>query len=575
MAKDDEVSSSDVTQISKLDFGDPLYLHPSDISSTPLINVKLKATKNYKSWACAIELALQTKNKMDFINGTFKRNEGNEVLEIQWDRCNVVVLSWRCNVVVLSWILGSMSEELYNGQIYSKIVSEVWTELKETYDKVDGSVIFNLYQKINSITQNGSVVSDYYHKLNSLWKQYDIMIQLPSCEFTSSKAFKDHTSLIKLMQFLVGLDDVYQPIRSNILTRDPLPSVNTAFSIISREESHRGTHSIEKKSSSETSAVFANTYKDKSTQNHIELKCIKCGRNNHTMFEVIAYPPNFMKKGFGNNNFKRNNSKSSNENQYPSTSTNVSLSHDQITRLLSLLDDKSGSRAAAASAAGANQHMTNSIKNFDSYTDVSDLNITVGHPNGTKAKVSKIGCLKLSGDIVLQDVLDLVSRETLLTGSQNCGLYLLTENKEGNINSSNISNTSSSSELWHCRLGHPADQALNALKLGLTVKQNENKLPCEDSYLYKFSQRSEKCVFLGYSSVKKGYKLYGLESKSLFISRDVKFYENIFPFKLKSNEFVNPNSDNSVNQLNFFEVFKMTTKILKVPMMKGNICMTT
>ncbi|XP_071695774.1 uncharacterized protein [Rutidosis leptorrhynchoides] len=241
MAKDDESSGSDVTQISKLDFGDPLYLHPSDISSTPLINVKLKGTENYKSWACAIELSLQTKNKMGFINGTFKRNEGNQVLGIQWDRCNAIVLSW---------ILGFMSEELYNGQIYSKTASEVWTELKETYDKVDGFVIFNLYQKINSITQNGSVVSDYYHKLNSLWKQYDIMVQLPSCDFTSSKAFKDHTSLIKLMQFLMGLDDVYQPIRSNILTRDPLPSVNTAFSIISREESHRCTHSTEKKSSS-------------------------------------------------------------------------------------------------------------------------------------------------------------------------------------------------------------------------------------------------------------------------------------------------------------------------------------
>ncbi|XP_071693201.1 uncharacterized protein [Rutidosis leptorrhynchoides] len=246
MAKDDDdVSGSGTTQISKLDFGDPLYLHPSDISSTPLINVKLKGTENYKSWSCAIELALQTKNKMGFINGTFKRSEDNEVLRIQWDRCNAVVLSW---------ILGSMSDELYNGQIYSKIASDVSKELKETYDKIDGS--------------------------------------LPSCQFTSSKEFKDHTSLIKLMQFRMGLDDVYQPIRSNILTRDPLPSVNTAFAIISREESHRKSN-ISGKNSSESSAFYSNSFKPGFNSQAKDLKCVKCGRTNHTVdkcFEVVGYP---------------------------------------------------------------------------------------------------------------------------------------------------------------------------------------------------------------------------------------------------------------------------------------------
>ncbi|GJS74995.1 copia protein [Tanacetum coccineum] len=46
--------------------------------------------------------------------------------------------------------------------------------------------------------------------------------------------------LSKLMQFLMGLNDVYQPIMSNLLEKDPLPDVNDAFAIVSREESHRG-----------------------------------------------------------------------------------------------------------------------------------------------------------------------------------------------------------------------------------------------------------------------------------------------------------------------------------------------
>ncbi|GKC14576.1 ribonuclease H-like domain-containing protein, partial [Tanacetum coccineum] len=41
---------------------------------------------------------------------------------------------------------------------------------------------------------------------------------------------------MKLMQFLMGLNDVYQPIRSSFLTRESLPTVKDAFTIVSREE---------------------------------------------------------------------------------------------------------------------------------------------------------------------------------------------------------------------------------------------------------------------------------------------------------------------------------------------------
>ncbi|GJR74711.1 hypothetical protein Tco_0087076 [Tanacetum coccineum] len=67
-----------------------------------------------------------------------------------------------------------------------------------------------------------------------------VSTKLLACSCTVQKAFKTHTDLIKLMQFLMGLDDVYQPIRSSLLTRDHIPDVKTDFSIISREESNRG-----------------------------------------------------------------------------------------------------------------------------------------------------------------------------------------------------------------------------------------------------------------------------------------------------------------------------------------------
>ncbi|GJS93615.1 hypothetical protein Tco_0800583, partial [Tanacetum coccineum] len=148
------------------------------------------------------------------------------------------------------WILGSLSQELYVGQVYSEVASEVWTELKETYDKIDGSVVFNLMHKINNLKQGDLSMPDYYHKLNSLWREFDILTILPACvcegrpvcTYDAKSSSTKHTQLIRLMQFLMGLNDVYQPITSTNLAKDPLINVKDDFYVVSREESHRGLH---------------------------------------------------------------------------------------------------------------------------------------------------------------------------------------------------------------------------------------------------------------------------------------------------------------------------------------------
>ncbi|GJY28581.1 putative transcription factor interactor and regulator CCHC(Zn) family protein [Tanacetum coccineum] len=184
-----------------------------------------------------------------------------------------------CNSVVLGWLLGSISEELYLGQFFSKVPSEVWDELKETYDKVNGSVTFDLHHQINTLNQSVSSLSDYYHKLNSLWKQFDALVKLPACTYDAAKDFKKHKDLLKLMQFLMGLDEMYLPLRSNILTRDPISDVKTAFSVISREESHRGSSSV-------------------------------AGNKHHaSAFVARSYNNNETNKGHNNNNNNNNNKK--------------------------------------------------------------------------------------------------------------------------------------------------------------------------------------------------------------------------------------------------------------------------
>jgi histone deacetylase 1/2 len=53
---------------------------------------------------------------------------------------------------------------------------------------------------------------------------------------------------------------------------------------------------------------------------------------------------------------------------------------------------------------------------------------------------------------------------------------------------------------------------------------------------HKLAFRSKECVFLGYSNLHKGFKCLDIPTGRIYISRDVTFDENVFPFsKLHEN----------------------------------------
>ncbi|XP_076940157.1 uncharacterized protein LOC143609230 [Bidens hawaiensis] len=363
-------------QMSNHDFGDPLYLHASDTNNLTIVNIKLIGAENYSVWANSMELALNVKNKIGFIDKTCNRPTTNENLGKQWDRCNAVVLSW---------ILNSISEELFMGQAFSKIASVVWEELKETYSKVDGSIMFNLHQNISMFKQNGCPISEYYHKLTSMWRQFDSLSDLPSC-----------------------LDNVYQPVRTSILTKDPLPTVKGAFAIISSEESHRTIASSNKSQAAAFASKTSNYKKPRSP-----LKCTHCNKTGHVVekcYELVGYPTNYKAK------IKNTTSNNVVLEAKKTDEVPCQLTPEQYSKLMIMLNgsvtpDQNTShvarkfRSACTTSfftcatppkegncrdwvidSGANQHMVLSSKNMFDLVDVSNYNMTVGPPMGLMQK---------------------------------------------------------------------------------------------------------------------------------------------------------------------------------------------
>ncbi|GKB87193.1 ribonuclease H-like domain-containing protein [Tanacetum coccineum] len=254
---------------------------------------------------------------------------------------------------------GCVSPDLYKGQVFCKNSKNVWDELKETYDKQDGSVIYNQHNKIYTLTQSGMSLSEYYHECNSLWRQFDSLVDLPACTCKGSEKLKAHSKLLRLMQFLMGLDVVYGSVRSMILTTDHIPDVKSAFSTLSRDESHRNSNMTSKTSKYGPAAFVAKSRGNNWVPNR---------SNNNTGNNNWTSNRNTSNTGVSNNN---NNNKrfgrvsnlvckhcnmtghtidSCDHNK----STSPTLTNDQYQRLIALLSDSGDASKGFASVARLN-----------------------------------------------------------------------------------------------------------------------------------------------------------------------------------------------------------------------------
>ncbi|KAF3674673.1 NADP-dependent malic enzyme, chloroplastic [Capsicum annuum] len=57
-----------------------------------------------------------------------------------------------------------------------------WDDLKERFDKINGSRTFNLHKEINSLTQGTSSVFVYFTKFKGLWNEQESLVPPPPCD---------------------------------------------------------------------------------------------------------------------------------------------------------------------------------------------------------------------------------------------------------------------------------------------------------------------------------------------------------------------------------------------------------
>ena len=107
-------------------------------------------------------IALKSKNKFCFVDGSLARPEINSPEGYAWEKYNSVVTAWLYNVI---------DKKIHGLVTYAEQASEIWSDLKERYSQRNEIRIHQLKREITLTSQGTMTVAEYFTKLKELWDE--------------------------------------------------------------------------------------------------------------------------------------------------------------------------------------------------------------------------------------------------------------------------------------------------------------------------------------------------------------------------------------------------------------------
>ncbi|GAU28547.1 hypothetical protein TSUD_268860 [Trifolium subterraneum] len=581
----------------------PYFLHsnenPGNVLVTPLLS-----SSNYHSWSRAMTVALRSKNKLHFINGSLPRPLDEDRDSIAWDRCNTMVMSWLSNAV---------EPEISQSILWIDTASEIWKELKDRFYQGDVFRISDIQEEIYTLKQGDSTISTYYTKMKKLWQELDNFRPIPNSNCTANcqaiTKMREYRDGDQVIRFLKGLNEQYSHVRSQIMLMEPLPNIGKVYSLLAQQERQQVIPLDESKilaasaSQQANRAQFPRGRGGRTSGGRGRGKnskyCTYCGMTNHIVedcYKKHGYPPHLQQNGTVNNcaNFNEDDSKSMayDEEAGDHGSGKLLFTPDQHKALLALLQNSGALQShsdthsmrmigVAEMSYGLYTLTTPSVTISRILSDHCITKYTWVYFMKLKSEASqlvkkfvhmahtqfnaKIKCIRSDNgpEFKLETFYNehgIVHHCSCVATPQQNGIV---ERKHQHILSTAralLFQADLSKTFWAHAVSH-ATHIINRLPTPFLSQKSpfqilHNALPdiaslkvfgclCFATTLQhnrkKLDSRSKKCVYLGSKLGVKGHILFDLKSKELFLSRDVVFFEHIFPYKTsneKSNDCV-------------------------------------
>ncbi|KAG7560507.1 Retrotransposon gag domain [Arabidopsis thaliana x Arabidopsis arenosa] len=203
----------------------PFYLQTSDHPGLVLVAESLDGN-NYGVWFVAMTTSLEAKNKLGFIDGSIVKPDESDPYHKIW--C-------RCNSMVKSWLMNSVSKKIYASILYIKHASDIWKDLHTRFHKSNLPRLYKLRHQLHSLHQGSMDLSSYHTQTQTLWEELS-NIQLTPHTVEDLLAEKETNRVI---DFLMGLNECYEGIRSRILMKKVLPTLSEVYNLLDQDDSQR------------------------------------------------------------------------------------------------------------------------------------------------------------------------------------------------------------------------------------------------------------------------------------------------------------------------------------------------
>lgn len=223
-----------------IDNNHPYFLSSSDSLGMSLTTIILNE-QNYSQWSRSMKVALSSKKNLGFVDGSNLQPPLNSPLVNHWNRCNHMVISW---------LLNSISPDIRNNIVYMNSAHLIWKELATQYAQSNLPKLFNLRKEIVQLSQGSMNVTAYYTKYKTLIDELDNLTSRPRCDCRKcscdvNNKLSVYDLNIQLMQFLMGLNDVFASIRGQILLMNPIPTLSQCYAMLLQEENQRDVHNLD------------------------------------------------------------------------------------------------------------------------------------------------------------------------------------------------------------------------------------------------------------------------------------------------------------------------------------------
>ncbi|XP_052619825.1 uncharacterized protein LOC128126128 [Lactuca sativa] len=348
-------------------------------------------------------------------------------------------------------------------------------------------------------------VSRYYTKLRGIWDEVQSINLLPACTCQGckceiTKEIARSREKERLYDFLMGLNEEYGALRTQILSTDPLPTLNNAYHLLSRDEQEKkigASRSVMR----EAAAFYTNNktapkigVKGNSSSNlkkkeerskngkNEDIWCSHCHKTRHTLegcFELIGYPDWWSAKSTTS---KNQSGKTRQQQPRAATITGETsqqfpvLAKEDYEKLLQLLKTAKLSEQKINPTAnmtdkverldnwiidsGASDHITHLTK-WSKTMNNKINNSSVSIPNGKLVTVKGIGDIHISPDLKLKNVLnDLHTKNLIGMGKERDGLYYLEPMEKKKVAMAVLRKY----DVWHRRLGHTSEGVLRKIQ---------------------------------------------------------------------------------------------------------------